>query len=391
MKSFTFYINVLIFSTLITFLGYLPYISSSFLGLNLTGYGWFLVFITSIIYILFLPSNKKFKSTFIIPWLFYLIISLIINYSFQGLQLTLQYIVPFLVFIVMSRFEYTSYKLILIFKKIKRAFILCSFFLIIAYVTGRQHIGADFVMFVLFIATLLLSLYFYTKNTRFLIAYIITSLFPVLLVTRMAILLIVIVYPFHFANTNKFKKVRIIIFALLAFSAIFFTETVQKKMFISGSGSITDLFENSENINTSGRTYLAKTMEAGLSKNPVFGNGPRFDYFLFVKNRFEVTEAHNDYLSIRYNYGYFGLILFLLTITMLFIKVYRGRSEDSTIYQKILTATSLTLIIPLLGFMFTDNIVKYSSAFCNFYFGLIGIIFSLKNQKINTNQINNTI
>ena len=49
MKSYTFYINVLIFSTLITFLGYLPFISSSFLGLNLTGYGWFVVFITSII------------------------------------------------------------------------------------------------------------------------------------------------------------------------------------------------------------------------------------------------------------------------------------------------------------------------------------------------------
>ena len=63
-------------------------------------------------------------------------------------------------------------------------------------------------------------------------------------------------------------------------------------------------------IKSSGRISWKKALDPGLRAAPVWGNGPRADNkFLTKITKRRGGEAHNDYLSVRFNYGYVGLAL----------------------------------------------------------------------------------
>ena len=58
-----------------------------------------------------------------------------------------------------------------------------------------------------------------------------------------------------------------------------------------------------------------KALEPGLKAKPVWGNGPRADNAYLTRiTKTRGGEAHNDYLSVRFNYGYVGLALLLLVL-----------------------------------------------------------------------------
>ena len=77
-------------------------------------------------------------------------------------------------------------------------------------------------------------------------------------------------------------------------------------------------------IRSSGRSSWKKALEPGLKAAPVWGNGPRADNAYLTKiTKTRGGEAHNDYLSVRFNYGYVGLALLLFGFASSFISLYR--------------------------------------------------------------------
>ena len=108
------------------------------------------------------------------------------------------------------------------------------------------------------------------------------------------------------------------------------------------------------------------------------GNGPRADApVLGAVIGKEVGEAHNDYLSVRYNYGWVGLSFLLIGIGITFFILFKmSRTLKDPVFQ-FLSLSTLTLFIGFLMFMYSDNILKYTIWFPNYFFALIGICFSM--------------
>jgi len=90
-------------------------------------------------------------------------------------------------------------------------------------------------------------------------------------------------------------------------------------------------------------------------------------------------EAHNDYLSVRFNYGYVGLALLMFGFAGSFISLYKvARKHRENWYIWLISTSALTLYFAFVMFMYTDNILKYTIYFPNYFFAMIGIIYSLK-------------
>ena len=83
-----------------------------------------------------------------------------------------------------------------------------------------------------------------------------------------------------------------------------------------------------------------------------------------------------------FNYGYVGLSLFLFGLTGTFISLYKvSRRYSESYYISFITTSVLTLFISFLMFMYSDNILKYTIFFPNYFFALIGIVYSLKRNR----------
>ncbi len=349
-------------------------------GLNSSGIAWFTMFIVT--FFLIRINNSFFPIVFWLPWLLYLFFFLIIDFSFVGLQLTLQYSLPIFVGIVASQFEYTWQKLRWLFQVFfKLMFAVYSLFVIYKILIGFAPNMAATPMLLLIGATLSIGLFFITKKRVFIVLYFLLFLMPFFSVTRMALVAFSAVFIFHFANNKLGNKIVAGVGGMLLLLIVVNSSGFQEKTFYEGKGNISEInldYYDDESINSSGRKSWKIALEPGLEKEPLWGNGPRADAAVLgeVIGK-EVGEAHNDYMSVRYNYGYIGLALLLSAFGFNFLKLYRMRGKLKEPVFQLLISTSLTLFIPFLLFMYSDNILKYTIWFPNYFFALIGIVFSI--------------
>ncbi len=376
-QNLNYFFKSIFFASLLPYLSFLPFIPSEIVGFGLTGWAWMLCLFISIHTIL---NSRTFTFPLKIwmPWILYISIYGLIDFSFFGIQLTLQYLVPILVGCAAATFSYSKDIIFKLFTLFKKLLIVIFIITIIKFLIGQRHTGAETVMFLVIWATLLLSLFFYSGNKKYLKYYGLLAFIPFLLVTRMGIAMMLAVVPLHFTNRNIGSKIIFSLLIMLVSIWLFNTSTIQEKMFYDGQGTIRELISGEADLNTSGRSNLASLMEPGLEKNPVWGMGPRADLALFESNGLWIKEAHNDYLSVRYNYGWVGLGLLLFSMLMQFISLFKLKDFSESMEYQVLWGTSLTLFIPYLGFMYSDNILKYSTTYGNFFFIFLGILFSIK-------------
>jgi hypothetical protein len=376
------YFRILFLTAALPYFVIVPFIPYTIAGFNLTGWGWVIVFLFSLFYLVITPQ-KTFPVSIWLPWILYLVIYLICDFSFYGFQLSLQYIVSILVGWIASGLVYTSNVLITITKWFKYLIIFLVIFSLQFYIRtyGIKDIsyGASLVMTIVLAATLVITDYFLRNNITALRNYLFLSVIPFIQVTRMGMLMIIAVASLHFANRRIGTKIGMVILTLIIGLSVFYSDSFQKKSFYSGSGNISDLVNYHENndFNANGRTYLYNLVQAGIAEKPVWGHGPRADLILLKRAGSKLTEVHNDYLAVRYNYGVVGLVLLFVGITLQFFDLLKIAKKSQNYYFQVAVLTSLTLFIPLFGFMYSDNILKYSLQFGNFHFALTGIAYAL--------------
>jgi hypothetical protein len=257
-------------------------------------------------------------------------------------------------------------------------FSIVMFYVLVFGFTGNESTTP---MFLLVLAGISLALYFFTKKYKYLIVYGLLFLMPLLSVTRMALLVFGITFIFHFANKRLSSRIGSAFWGgIMALGAVS-SKGFQEKTFYDGSGDISDLSFNyyeTDNINSNGRKNWKIALEPGLQSAPFFGNGPRADAVILgeVIGK-ETGEAHNDYMSVRFNYGFLGLGLLLFGFGASFLKIFQMSKANKNKVFQLLVLTNLTLFIGFLLFMYSDNILKYTIWFPNYFFVLMGVCFSI--------------
>jgi hypothetical protein len=390
MKATLIYFKILIFSSLLGSLNFILPIPSNFFGFNLSGYSWILVLVVSVYYILFVVKRSYFSIKIWFPWLIYLFIYLLLDFSFVGLQGTIQFIVPILVGYTVGGLKYNKNSIAEILKYFKYLVIVTilstsvfSFIRLGFFGFGPAtdaHIAA-------ISGVLSFSFYYHTKKIKFLFYYGCALVIPILAVTRMGILIMLLIPFVHFYKIISTKKLLLIFIMIPVSIYIFNLPAIQKKMFFEGNGNISDIYYGSNVLNTSGRSLINEVLVKEFYKRPVFGNGPRADYFIFKSKNWTVTEAHNEYLQITVCYGLFGFLLFILTLLIQLMKIKSLRTYS--VNEKIIRATFFTLFIPLFLFMGTDTIIRLTYSFMNYFFVLMGLLMTFNNQNLKINKYNN--
>jgi hypothetical protein len=384
-NSFTLgFYRFLFFAVLIPYLGILPFVPESILGFRWSGWAWLFMLLVCIIF-LFSKRKNTLPTLIWIPYIGYTFIWMIIDQSFTGIKFFVQPIVPILVGIIASMLSYNDQTLIKLFR-----YLIIFLFILILIIPLFLFIGighlefasaAAIVMTLIVFDIIFLSIYFTTNRYRYLFLYSILLFIPIYLLTRTAIFLTILILPLHFLNNNSFKKLTSILVGIILGLVIFYSRPVQEKMFISGTGTLRDLSWDNPNFNTNARLNHRLIIEQGLVKSPVFGNGPRADLEVYEYNNIDPTILHDDYLLLRYCYGWVGLVIYLIPFAILFIHLYRKKKNVNSLFYRIIWGTSLTLFIPYFGFMETDNIFLYGPWYGYFFFAFIGIVYSLSSNQ----------
>jgi hypothetical protein len=360
-----------------------PFIPQSIGPFNLSGYAWIIMLIVVMYYL----QNKKksaFPYLFWIPLYAYIFLYLLIDYSFPGLQLTLQYTVPFLVGVQASYFTYTKEKLSWLYGQL----LILSGIIVLMFAFGElfRHgwvpMEAQTPMLLSVTGAVTMGVFYQTRKILFLLVFICLFLVPFIAVTRMGIFVFLIIFIFHFANRGFVGKIMVAVIGLAMVMFVFNSKGFQEKTFYSGSGEVSDLslnyYESGDQMNTSGRSSFMQYYEDGIKKSPVFGNGPRADIYVLkdVWGGDHVSEAHNDYIAVKYNYGNIGLGLLLLGLIATFIDVYRMFSKETNPYKQLLQSTVMTMTLTFMVYMYSDNILKSTVLFTDLYFALIGMVYA---------------
>lgn len=380
-RRMKFFYGGLLLTTLLPFLNsVVPLFPRQVFGLNMTGWAWSLMLCLALFHV---PAvgRIRFPLWYWLPWTVYAIGYILYDYSFLGLQLTCQYLLPVLIGVVAASFTYSDELLLWIFKWFLR---LCLFvfgiFAVYQAVWGYNPAMAATPMFLSVPAALVSAKYFTRPKQKYLLAYGLFFLVPFVSMTRMGIAVFVAIFALHFANRRIKTKIWGGLVAAMLVVIVFNSSGFQEKTFYSGYGDIGDIqinYYESKALNTSGRTTWKRALEPGIEASPIWGNGPRADNkVLSVITGRRGGEAHNDYLSVVYNYGYFGLILLLGAFFATGFRLWRMARKEKNRLRYLIVTSAATLFIGFMMFMYTDNILKYTIYFPNWFFAMIGIAFA---------------
>ncbi|NTU67264.1 MAG: hypothetical protein HGB02_00110 [Chlorobiaceae bacterium] len=369
----------------------LPYICATFPSLPqtvgpfvVTGVAWVIMLAVTLYYLFALPLKGRFPIKFWLPWTLFLAVYLCIDFSFYGLQLTLQYILPVMIGITSSGFTYTTKRLEWMYKSLVRVTVVIGILFTFRYLLmgGAAPMAGTTPMFLTVVAALTIGIFYQTKKTQFLMGYVCISIIPLILMTRMGIAAMLIIFIFHFANRGITSRITVGLIGILAIWAIFNSKGFQEKTFKGGNGNVSELsinyYDPGESMNTSGRAGFLEYYEKGLSNAPLLGNGPRSDLYI-MKDLWGgnvASEAHNDYIAVRYNYGYIGLGLLLFGFAMTFFSTYVQLLKELDAYKSLVQSSVLVLTVAFLVYMYSDNILKTTVFFTNLYFILIGLAYA---------------
>lgn len=382
MSQFKQFYSALFFMALLPYLPFIfPFLPGQLLGFNWTGWAWMVMLLVTLVQLLNTRSIN-FPVWAWLPWMVYITGYIALDFSFLGLQLTTQYILPLLIGIVASGFTYSEAQIRWLFRWFTRLCVTVMVMFALGHLfRGYSPAAAATPMLLSVAASLVAGIYYLAKDIKYLVYFGLLFLVPFIDVTRMGIAAFLAIFILHFANRKIGGKLLYGLLGLVVVVIIFNTKGFQEKTFYGGQGHISDLSMNyyeNETMNSSGRRSWQIALEPGLKAAPILGNGPRSDNEqLRVITGLNAGEAHNDYLSVRYNYGYVGLALLLFGFGLTFISIFFRLRNENNILNVLLGTSVLTLFISFLMFMYSDNILKYTIYFPDFFFAMIGIFYSI--------------
>ncbi len=349
------------------------------LGLNYTGFAWFLMLLVSIYYIFTHPGKVRFPYKLWLPWLLVLGGYWLFDLTYFGLQASLQYACFAMTGIAASKLTYTDEVMQTLFKWFKylACYFLIGFFAPWILPFGLVGGAAAVAMTCTFFAAVGLSLVYVYGEKKYWWLYIVSLAIVAYMVTRMGILMMLVVGAFHFANRKIAFKVSAAMMIAVVGLVIFNSDAFQEKTFGKKGGELDQIHMKDgrmTGINNNGRDAMWDAMDKGIERSPVFGNGTRADLYVIQKVN-GMSECHCDYRAVAYDYGFFGLSCLVFGFLMTFLHLKSRHVDEDDGMTQVAYYAALTLFLVWIGFMYSDNIMKYASQFGNLHFCLIAIVY----------------
>jgi O-antigen ligase len=211
------------------------------------------------------------------------------------------------------------------------------------------------------------------------------SAIPVIALTRMGMIATGLSLPLTFAPMKTLKRIVLASMIIVAGYGLFFTERVQHKTFYSGSGTFQDVSRENPDFATSGRRNIWENMQAEIDKQPWFGHGANASEPFVSKLTRGLTHPHNDWLRLLFDYGYFGTVIFGISLALQVLHLIRKGKQTSG-ETRILFFAGASSFIAFSLFMFTDNIILYASFFGNMQFTILGLAYAADASSLKENE-----
>ena len=352
----------------------------TFLGFQISGLTWFLTLLLALLVLIRQAGSVRLPLWLWLPWVALVITYMSTSHYAHAFQRSVMLLCPLAVGAAVSSFPIPAEKvrgLSLLIRFTAVALLGMVFIntglLVTGQLPGTSGLASQS------ITACLLACYFAAEfahgNKRALVWWGLMAFIPIIGLTRMAILAAGCTLPFTLAPLSMKKRTLMAVGGVALLVAVFYTPRVQHKMFYSGHGSITDLSMNNPDLATSGRRDLWAAMEYRIRANPWFGYGANASEKFVVDQTGGLTHPHNDWLRLRYDYGWLGTSLYFLCImAQVFHSWRKARSARGDVKTLLLAGASSFL--PFAMIMYTDNIILYAAFFGNLQFALIGMGYS---------------
>jgi hypothetical protein len=346
-------------------------------GYQITGWGWFIPFVLSILILLNRLTAIKFPVLIWMPWI--LVVSIYPLFSqYPSLQRSVQLLCPLVIAMAVSTYRYDEMQIEKFFQIGK--YLAIGLVVIVAFKTGIILTGtlpeitglAPQVMTGMLLCSLFAVRYAYgwKSDIRW---WSLLFAIPIVGITRTAIVATGLTLPLTLGPLKMQKRIMILIGIILLGIVIFYTPRVQHKMFYKGTGEMSDVL--SEDFRNTGRYYMWDNMTDEIKKEPWVGHGTGAGE-RFVRRLTNNTSGypHNDWLLTMYDYGILGTGVYAITLIAASLHAFHT-SRDVSMQQKILFLTAASSFIPYMLLMITDNIMVYASFFGNIQFTILGIAY----------------
>jgi len=345
------------------------------LGFNISGLAWFIPLVFATFTIIRNPGQIRFPLWIWLPWILLLVIYVSVS-KYPSLQRTVQLICPIVVGAAVSTSSVSASQITGFFRVIK---IFAIVIVVIAlFKTGLLLTGkipsvtglAAEVMTALLLCCLFAAQYAEGKHLS-LYWWALMAALPIYAMTRTAIACAGLTLPFTFAPLRLDKRITFLILGLIIGSALFYSPRVQKKMFYSEKGKISDAMEGK--MADSGRFAMWKAFESKIKRRPWLGRGTGAGE-IFTGKIIGIAHSypHNDWLLTLYDMGILGTGMFVLSIVIASLHAWRMARSAKGETRSLFFAGAFSFVIMAM-MMMTDNIMVYSSFFGNLQFTFLGL------------------
>lgn len=370
-----FLIWVVMLSTVVASIG-----GTSFLGYNITGIAWVVPLCFSLYTIITVRGRIRFPVVIWLPWLVLVVVYLSVAEAPNALQRSVMMLCPIFVGLAVSKLRVD----VIFFQGFDRAMRLMTATLGVMvvlktgiYATGRLPEVTGLAAEVM--TATLLATYFATSHVlvrrQDIAWWAALALIPVIAMTRTGMAVAGLTYAATFAPLRWSRRLALVgIIGVLAI-VLFNTERVQKKMFFSGQGTLTDLSLDNPDFRTTGRTTMWDAMIPEIEKNPLLGHGANATEPLVSLLTGGLVHPHNDWLRLLYDYGYVGTLIFIFCLIVQVLHAL-ARAKRSSSAEKTIFYAGASSFLVFIVFMFTDNIVLYAAFFGNLQFAMLGMAYA---------------
>lgn len=369
-----FIVWIVLISTLISSIG------GQFLNYSIASIGWLIPLIVSISIILIKPGRIQFPIRIWLPWICLVLVYLVFAKAPHALHRGVIMLTPFIVGMAVSRSRIGEKELER-FSKLFR-YTAIGLYIVILFKTGiiitgmlpaRTGLAAEAMTGTL-LCSLFVSNYVFGKKKE-IAWWVAFAAIPYIALTRTGMVAAGLSLPLTFAPMKIIKRIFFSLLIIMTAIPLFYTERVQQKMFYSGKGIIAEVHPDNPDFATHGRTLMWEAMETGIDEKPYFGHGANASEPFLSGLFWGVTHPHNDWLRLLFEYGYFGTVIFALSLFLQLLHILK-RAKNSTGETKILFYAGASTILSFVLFMFSDNIILYAAFFGNLQFTIIGTAYA---------------
>ncbi|NQT55524.1 MAG: O-antigen ligase family protein [Desulfobacteraceae bacterium] len=348
------------------------------LGFKVSGLTWFIPMFLATLIIIRNPGRIRFPLWIWLPWVLFLVVYHFAS-RYPSLQRTVQLICPLVVGVAVSTSTVNGNQVARFIRVIKGFAIVIA--MVAAFKTGLLLTGtipsvtglAAESMTALLLCCIFAAEYAEGKHLS-LYWWSLMAILPVYALTRTAIACAGLSLPFTFAPLRLDKRIIFLIAALIVGVALFYSPRVQKKMFYSHKGKISDVMAGK--VADSGRFEMWKAFESKIKRRPWLGRGTGAGQVFTGRITGGLAYPHNDWLLSLYDMGILGTGLYALTIMIASFHAWRTTRSVKGESRTLLFAGAFSFVILAL-MMITDNIMVYSSFFGNLQFTFLGIGYAV--------------